>query len=503
MASRRALRNYDPRMMDTSVPRHLVTVCARHALRRAVAELLGVNVGVELAVAGAIPKSREATATWAPPRPHMDGDYPVMMPNGWVAGAILFLTPVGSQEGAFLAYPGSHLRQRTRAARLPGGLRGGTPLDEAGPFEEVLVQAGDVVLFHPLLVHSGSPNRCGKRSRLALHSWWCGRARVVPGGKPFAAMSTIEKGWSPRYLESRFGVPRAIPACTPGPRQSLALHRGIGTKRAIAAYTLLNRGDHIERLVVEKGGPPKAGVVRSDVSRDLVSWRTIDRVLCAPASIRSLAHFEWGDELILAVASREGLELRVRDGSSGAFSRRAVVPNATCGCPHFNVNAVNSTRFAAGAVLFFVTREDGARVRCRWGATWDRLDAGEVVAAEACPGVRIIDVQVRPVNAGTVFAMIADFETKEGSHPAYVLSDDSALYTGSFRPLRFDVPVPPRRLRVVARAQGYWLVSYLRCEGGSVRMFWGELDWERKPIAVREIRSASALRDAFHVTGLR
>jgi len=40
------------------------------------------------------------------------------MPQGWVLGSFIFLTPVESRGGCFIIYPGSYLRYRDAMVAL-------------------------------------------------------------------------------------------------------------------------------------------------------------------------------------------------------------------------------------------------------------------------------------------------------------------------------------------------------------------------------------------------
>jgi hypothetical protein len=65
------------------------------------------------------------------------------------------LTPVGPSDGATVVYPGTH--------RLPQG----QPADSAA--HQVLLDAGDLLLFHANIKHSATANT-GTRVRLSM---WC------------------------------------------------------------------------------------------------------------------------------------------------------------------------------------------------------------------------------------------------------------------------------------------------------------------------------------------
>src|SRR5262249_8517641 len=136
------------------------------------------------------------------------------------------------------------------------------------------------------------------------------------------------------------------------------------------------------------------------------------------------------------------------------------------------------------------------------GAGWGRLGPGEAVAA-AAPGAHLDDLEIEPVFAEEWFALVADLRTATGSRPACWLSRDAARYDGSPRPLAFSAPTPPRRLRVYARGEAYWLVASLRRHGNEECLCWGRIDWGEEPLSIQELTTRSELIDAFNMSGLR
>jgi len=89
-----------------------------------------------------------------PFQPHIDGSYGRTWAPHFSALVAVFLSNVGPNDGAMQVWPGSHLRVQNHVAdvmegRFPPGLLQGDPTPVVG-------QAGDVMIAHPLLVHSTS-----------------------------------------------------------------------------------------------------------------------------------------------------------------------------------------------------------------------------------------------------------------------------------------------------------------------------------------------------------
>jgi hypothetical protein len=77
--------------------------------------------------AAAVDGSNSATVVTQGPA-HCDDAYGTLMPQGWVLGSFIFLTPVESRGGAFIIYPGSYQRYRDAMGAIgPGGYKGIAP----------------------------------------------------------------------------------------------------------------------------------------------------------------------------------------------------------------------------------------------------------------------------------------------------------------------------------------------------------------------------------------
>ncbi len=106
--------------------------------------------------------------TWKMPESgHIDG-YP--SPDGWapfMLGATTYLYDVESRGGAFTYWPGSHLSTHNHFLRHPelvdGSFRdheNGGVFTDIAPFgpDEFTAKAGDVLLWHGYMCHTGSTN---------------------------------------------------------------------------------------------------------------------------------------------------------------------------------------------------------------------------------------------------------------------------------------------------------------------------------------------------------
>jgi hypothetical protein len=257
------------------------------------------------------------------------------------------------------------------------------------------------------------------------------------------------------------------------------------------------------RFTVEENAPTCFRVLRS---RDLREWKRAEVSLPAAADlgpVSSIGLLQWSLSVVAAVTHRDGVRIwesqRLDEWTEVGVREEAAV----CAVPHFNANIFNATRFAEGCVLFLVPAADRRRLLCRWGPAWRDLSAGVREAAAAPPGTEFDDATMAPVFGQAVFALVADVSAGGASRPMYSLSEDSAAYSEPLVPLRFSTPTPPRRLRVYARGENYWMVGYLRRVHGQDRFFWGRIDWDRKRVEISEIDSARALRSAFFVLGIR
>jgi Phytanoyl-CoA dioxygenase (PhyH) len=126
-------------------------------------------------------RPRHSSAEWSGARaPHLD--FPVGRPLRFLANTVIYLSEVQTHGGAFMYWPGSHLTAWKYFARHPSdylsqGERSQdqtfaiiTGMMKAEPVEFV-GNAGDVIIWHHLLLHSPSINE-KDATRMALFGRW-------------------------------------------------------------------------------------------------------------------------------------------------------------------------------------------------------------------------------------------------------------------------------------------------------------------------------------------
>jgi hypothetical protein len=437
---------------------------------------------------------------------HIDDDYPTLAPNGWALGLFIFLTPVRSRGGAFIVFDGSPYRYRTRMLNSPDQIKLFVSQTEySGPGRELLAEPGDVVLFHHLMGHVGSSNVSDPVTRHALLTRFHPRQRIVPGRKPLDKMSTIEKANSTRYLQRRIGN-RDAAASQPIITQpaEAVLRQGFASQGGIVAHDTLRFEGRTHAFYVDTAEP---GVVRHSHSGDWSQWKDEPALRLEHGVVSSINHHVSGADVLLILGVKDGGHAAEvwssRDLSSWSFV--ASIPNAGCGTGHWNSSY--GSKKAHGEVLLHVSADHPNQIRCRSGKQW--LEIGKWtdhdITFEAAADVRILDLTMKPVLGEQVFGLLMDIETAGGSgasSPHFIQSRDSARYDGPLQQLGLAAPAVPRQVRVYMRARNYWLVTYLRENGGSDRMFWGAIDWNLAAVQIQEIRSIEAMEDSLCVVGL-
>jgi hypothetical protein len=121
------------------------------------------------------------TGPWELPSPHIDHareeDAHLTFPPPFRVGCLIFLSDVQPHTGATIVWPGSHRRlaelAKSNAERYQymAALNRDISKVDLGPPQEIIAEAGDVLLYHYLCAHSGSSNT-GSLPRFALsHKW--------------------------------------------------------------------------------------------------------------------------------------------------------------------------------------------------------------------------------------------------------------------------------------------------------------------------------------------
>ena len=125
-------------------------------------------------------------ADWqAPTQGHIDGYGPGGWSGGFMLGATTYLEQVEAGGGGFFYWPDSHLPVQEYFRRHPQQIDGSFTKrddweekkwalfsdDATCPPQEFIGAAGDVILWHYFMCHTGSPN-VNQRPRLAVFSRW-------------------------------------------------------------------------------------------------------------------------------------------------------------------------------------------------------------------------------------------------------------------------------------------------------------------------------------------
>jgi hypothetical protein len=118
---------------------------------------------------------------WQSPPAHIDHSNPEdahrTFPLPYRVGCLIYLNDVPAESGATVVWPGSHRILEAIAREHPQDYeylhrlnQGISSLDLGSP-AQITAAAGDVLFYHPLCAHSGSPNT-GTAPRFALNHKW-------------------------------------------------------------------------------------------------------------------------------------------------------------------------------------------------------------------------------------------------------------------------------------------------------------------------------------------
>ena len=477
--------------------------CTTDVVHRAIGELFGPEYGFEKKYAGQdMMRPLQTDVVWAMTAAHVDDAYPTLMPNEWALGTFIFLTPVRSCGGAFVYFAGSPLRYRQGMAASCHAIKEiAQSAEYSGAGAEFLAAPGDVLFFHHLMGHTGSENVADPQTRHALLSRWVPARRVVPGDKPFARMSTIEKANSARYIEHRFAVDLGVRRA-PADDGSAALLRegwnsGMGKVRSCA---LLHFGGRAQWLAVAESEPTR---IRRWESEDCVNWRAAEPLALATDEVRGLQLHQYGFDAVLGVT---GADDSARIFSSVDFERWDEIASLD-GCratTPWYIYAQYPSKIAGEQALYMVPAADPSNAVCRWGGDWPDAAGGaeQSVAVRAPTGYRIDDLVIAARYSDSHCAFVADVGCAEGgpTAPYYILPRDVAVAEGELQPLAYEGTTPPRRVRVFNRAAWYWMVTYL-C-GEDDRLFWGCIDWKEASPILRPLTDPGAFDRAKSIVGM-
>lgn len=458
--------------------------CATVGLMAAVNELLGPDYAVrgDEGAPSHLPRPPTPDAEWSL-EAHMDLIHPTLVPDFWAVGAFVYLTEVRHHGGAFTYAPGSPHRMRSLMSRFSGETGWGATRAEGAALVEFLGEPGDAIVFQHPMVHSASPNIEGRATRHALRFSFP-VARLVVGRKPVAALSSVEKANSPRYLRSRYGDQFCAIDVGDADRE---LAEGFGP---VATHDVLKFDSRLHRYWTT---PAEPSVVRRAVSTDLASWELLDPLTLVDEPVTAL-HLEhrYDPSLTLLGSGRTGGTWTRVFTSSDLESWQPMlhVPGTVLSRPH--LIGPFMAKKGRGNVTYFMT--DDVPNEIRWRSGGDRSDfdnwteGGVAHAARAA----VTDVWSRPGPAMYLHVLVAEIE----SVPHYTMGPFQDDFRDEMVPFEFAAG-PARQLRCHERAQGYWLVSFVRDD----RLFWGEVDWAAAPGRVTELTSAAELQRALEIVG--
>lgn len=478
--------------------------CTTDKVHQVIGELFGAGCPFQQKYNGQdMPRPHQPDGAWRESVAHVDDAYPTLMPNDWAIGTFIFLTRVQSRGGAFIYFSGSPLRYRQGMTRSCHSIKEvAAKAEYSGSSAEFLAEPGDVLFFQHLLGHTGSDNLTDLQTRHALLARWMPRQRIVPGDKPFARMSTIEKANSARYLERHYDVDLQVRQ-TPNDTGSNALLRdGFAAMGSAQTYALLHFNGAAQLIYTTAEDP---ALVRHLCSEDLIHWREVGSLPVNDGGIRALHLHQYGFAAVLAVTSEEGVARIYESEDFAAWLLRAELQQVDTTTP-FYIYAKYPSKIAAGQALYTVHEADSSQVYCRWGGDWAFAAEGaeESHAAQAPSGCSINDVVVAAYCSDRHCALIADVQTGDmtGTKPFYILPEDVAVADGELAPLPYIGAAAPHHIRIFNRGPSYWLLTFLRDCGGQDRLFWGCIDWEESTPTLRPLVDAAGLDWGKSVVGM-
>jgi len=490
--------NYQPRQGDP------VRACVTDTVYSVLSELMGPNY-VLPRKNGAMDMPRPYTPekSWESQGFHVDSDYPTRLPNEDILSHFIFLTPVRSHGGAFQYAPGSPLRYFAAMGDNPEGLVAQTALPElSGPIREFLAEPGDMLVMTHLGGHAGSNNVTDPQTRHALLDRYDADKRLVPGLKPLAEMSSVEKVYSARFLREQRGMDVPSPSLVLNADTDAALRDGIVLAPDVLYHvTYLERASPVALFVTAS----QPGVLQRAASTDFVHW-TVEPAFEMPGASFAVLHEHKRDGSITLFAGGTfpRREVHLLTGPDmKALTVTQTVPDAAFAFGHYTTDY--GSQQARGRVLFVRPADAPNRLVCHWGKTWAeaRANAQNSEVVTLPDGHAFRNAFVAPSNAGPPFALVADVQNGlEPAVPFYSLSHDMARFATAPQLLPFDAESVLCGIRVYARARSYWLVTYLRVAAGESRLFWGVIDWESPTPCLAEIRTAAALQEAHCIVGL-
>lgn len=98
------------------------------------------------------------TQRWKFPGPHIHWDVELKAPVPFGTQALIYLTDVAKNQGAFCCVPGFHKKIDQWLGDLPGGVDPAEQDWSQWPVKPVAANAGDLIIWHQALPHGSSPN---------------------------------------------------------------------------------------------------------------------------------------------------------------------------------------------------------------------------------------------------------------------------------------------------------------------------------------------------------
>ena len=491
---------------DLSLDQIQIDALTSSRLITAIEELFGSGAGV-VQKGGSRDMERvfEPHADWGSFSAHVDDAYPTIMPNGWAVGCFLFLTPVRSGGGAFIYFPGSSWRYRQLMERNWQVVKEAASAPEhSGAGKECLVSSGDAILFHHLMGHCGSPNVSDPEvTRHAILTRWRPRERVVPGMKPFSDMSTIEKANSARYAAHRKQVSRST-ATDNSDKSVTVLRDGFSGLEKPASMAVLHHDGGIHLLYADS--VRKNGVIHHMVSTDFVSWERRDDLAVSVDDVHTLQLHQYGYDVILAITTASGCAVLFSSQNWTDWKVLDKIDDCLTATPWYTYDKYPS-EVAKEHTLFTVMRDDPDKVHCRSGEDWCQMSTWltDGISIRAADGKRITDVAVAAQYSDRDCAFVVDLcgDVKKGAtHPSYALTTETAASGGLLQSLPFFGNIHPWCIRILHRAQNYWMVGFLHRGQKEDRLMWGAIDWLHHTPTLIQINGPAELDEVRKIVGL-
>jgi hypothetical protein len=451
---------------------------------------------------------------------HLDEDKPSIMPHTWALESWVFLTKVNHRGGAFMFSAGSPNLVRAiliRGHRAPINgwfteslletSAGDIPIEIPIPLKEFLAEPGDVLIYQHLMAHCGSTNVADPTTRQAILARFAPARRIVPGDKPFEAMSTVEKINSASYLKHRFGSEMfQLPTVADDQTTAHALRAGFAPASRLICQAPFRFGGRAHIFYVEEDAPDQ---VRRVSTSDWVEW-TPEAQIAMPGPISDVVIYHHFPGIMLCatveVAPGQLRPLIWRSDDMTSWEPLAE-PQVAARYAHPLYLTLAESRQAQGNMVFFV--DPAAPKELQWivgedtyGNDWEEAESWRWrgIGARYRGAGMLARFTIEPLVGELSHAVVIAAEGDDQATLYYGVSEDSADF-GALQPLAC-AQGRPHTVRVYDRAYKYWLVSYIDSAGERPTVRWGYIDWDASPVVLTPIDAPEALRTAFCTVGL-